>query len=166
MNYLIDGYNMIHRITDLRSHLTGSLEQARAALIARLTAFARHPHHQLTVIFDGDAAAGERKFRPAGIAVRFARPPQNADALIKKIIDEHPKKKDLTVVSSDMAVFRYAKASGCVALSSESFDHLIRQAEAAEPQGQMQQKNNPKINETEIQEWMQRFNDRPDDDER
>ncbi|HDQ44170.1 MAG TPA: NYN domain-containing protein, partial [bacterium] len=50
---LIDGYNLMHRIPEIRSGMKNDLEGARERLILRLSSYAALHRARLTVVFDG-----------------------------------------------------------------------------------------------------------------
>jgi len=58
---IVDGYNLIRRLPELREYERESLEAGRAALLQMLAAYRRaRGHHRFTVVFDGGA-------RPPGL---------------------------------------------------------------------------------------------------
>ncbi len=133
---IVDGYNLIRRLPDLRQVEGESLEAGRAALVQMLAAYRRaRGHHRITVVFDGGSrpaglAATERV---AGIDVRFSPPGQTADAAIRRLAQEG--RAGALIVSSDREVARAAAAAGAAAASCEEFAARLESARLAELKG-------------------------------
>ena len=133
---VVDGYNLIRRLPDLRERERESLEAGRAALVKMLAAYRRaRGHHRITVVFDGGArpaglAATERV---AGIDVRYSPPGQTADALITRLAREG--RAGVLVISSDREVARVAAAAGAAAASCDEFASRLEAAQLAEMKG-------------------------------
>ncbi len=158
MHYIIDGYNVIHRIEALRIQLVQSLEKGRTALISRISPFQARHRPEITVVFDGEQSPGASRHEPGQMKIRFSKAPGKADDLIKRLVDECPNKTDLTVVSSDMAVLHYAKASGCRLLSSEQFYQLLSEKKVTDTGDDLGKKGDPQLSRSEIRDWIDLFN--------
>ena len=133
---IIDGYNLIRRLPDLRQYERESLEAGRAALVQMLAAYRRaRGQHRITVVFDGGSnpAGHAGAGRVAGIDVRFSPPGQTADAVIRRLAQEG--RAGALVVSSDREVARAAAASGAAAASCEEFAARLEAAELAALKG-------------------------------
>src|SRR5574337_524698 len=110
---VVDGYNLIRRLPELRECEREGLEEGRAALLRMLVAYRRgRGHHRITAVVDGQggpagpAGAG----RTAGIDVRFSRAGETADGLIVRLAQEG--RAGVLVISSDREVARAAAAAG------------------------------------------------------
>lgn len=133
---IVDGYNLIRRLPDLRWYERESLEAGRAALVQMLAAYRRvRGHHRITVVFDGGANAtgSHGPQRAAGIDVRFSPPGQTADGVIVRLAQEG--RTGTLVVSSDRAVARAAAAAGAAAASCEEFAARLEAAALAALKG-------------------------------
>ncbi|MCB0833870.1 MAG: NYN domain-containing protein [Bacteroidetes bacterium] len=153
-HWIIDAYNVIHRIPRFRSRLGTALEQARASLLKTLQGFARSQRASCTVVFDGADVASQLPDRAGGLNIAFAKPPRKADDVIKKLVDDLKNRSQITVVSSDLEVYRYAKASGCKVMTSEEFDAKVR---ARVSSGESDQKEEPNLSAGEKEEWLNLF---------
>lgn len=162
--YIIDGYNVIHRIDRFRAQMVQSLEKGRSALITKLSSFQSRRRVSVTVVFDGDHAPGVYPESRGSVEILFSKPPKKADDLIKRLIDEQHHKKDITVVSSDMAVMHYAKASGCGVMSSEHFYSYMSESGEESVADDLGKKGDPQMSRSEIRDWIDLFN-RPETDE-
>lgn len=150
--YLIDAYNVLHRLTSFRTQLVKDPESARASLIRQCRLiYGRQTH--VVAVFDGSGHTDSS----GGIRVVFSGK-STADQLIKKLIDEEKHRQDVVVVTSDAEIQRYAKNSGCRFVSAETFPSLVRSS----PEETLDEKSNPKMSDKDIQEWMDLFSDRPE----
>ena len=133
---IVDGYNVIRRLPELREREAESLEAGRTALVSLLAAYRRsRGHHRITVVFDGQGgppgpSGGQRM---AGIDVRFSRPGETADRLIARLAQEG--RSGALVISSDREVGRLASAAGAAAASCEEFAARLEAAAVANVKG-------------------------------
>ena len=110
LRFIIDGYNLLNKIPR-PENLT--LRRQRQFLISFLESFkaGMSARNQVAVVFDGKS---QFSFDPAPqgkIKVIFSRD-EDADALIKRIVDDDKDVKSLVVVSDDKEIVRYARAQG------------------------------------------------------
>ena len=122
MRWLIDGYNVIRRDSDLRGREAESLAAGRAALVRRLATLARDCDESFTVVFDGARlrAAGDASADAGGrVEVVFSRPPDTADDVLRRLAARW--RDAAVVVSSDRAVGSGARRAGALAVSAEDF---------------------------------------------
>lgn len=155
LNYIIDGYNLIHAIPSLKKMLAHDAPQAREALVHLLTRLTLNKKIRCTVVFDGVA----RPHRPAGathapLHVVFSSP-LNADARIKSMIEQSKNRSQLTIVSSDREILDFAKVCSCSTLTSQSFSSLLFR----EP-GRGEEKDSTPLSKTEVEEWMKIFSEK------
>jgi predicted RNA-binding protein with PIN domain len=84
MRILIDGYNLIRRVPDLKRLERTDMEKARDALVRELSVYRMGKKHRICVVFDGAEAihlgSGAEKVR--GISVRFSPRGSSADQVI------------------------------------------------------------------------------------
>ena len=112
---LIDGYNVINRLPELKASLDGGLENARNTLAFLISRWSqRHPAVECVIIFDGDLRfQGGGDQRLAGIRCIFSRATHGGDdAIIRFVRDYHGKTSDITVVSDDNNVRNNCRAHG------------------------------------------------------
>ncbi len=126
MKLLIDGYNVIPAIPELRRKLRSDLEEGREAFLKLLGEYKRASATPLdiTVIFDGQRnPGGETSARAHGINVRFSRN-EIADDLILRLLENEL--RGATLVTSDRALRDSAQAAaGALVRSGEFADRLI-----------------------------------------
>jgi len=166
-NYLVDGYNVIHLIPDLKRLVSYDLERARHGLLQRMASFMAGRKGSMTVVFDGDGPNMHQSASYHKIKVRFSSAPEKADPLIKRMIDKQEGKKSLTVISSDQAIFRYARLSGVSALTSHDFLQNISTPSGSGKSAatHIETKYERPLSEDEVDEWMTLFKNGTQDDE-
>ncbi len=132
LHILIDGYNLIKSGALSGIADRGDLQQQREALIEMLAEYKRLRHHPITVVFDGANAPGSltRKERAGGIEIRFSRPGQSADTLIKNMAARQREKA--LVVTADREIARFAESKGATVLNSFEFGKKIARARITE----------------------------------
>jgi len=122
MPYLVDGHNLIPKISGLE---LGELDD-EIQLIELLQEFCRLRRKQVEVYFD-NAPPGQPRARNYGMVLaRFARHGQSADELIHARLQAlGGAARNWTVVSSDHEVQAAARAARAQAISAEAFARLM-----------------------------------------
>jgi predicted RNA-binding protein with PIN domain len=112
---LVDGYNVINRIPDLKVSLDGGLQNARNRLALQVSTWSHeHPGVECVIVFDGAFQySGGRDQRIAGIRCIYSMTSHGGDdELIRFVRDYKGKKFDITVVSDDNKVGNNCRAHG------------------------------------------------------
>src|SRR5262245_833927 len=102
MRYLIDGYNLLHKLEALRRDTTpAAVGQARGRLLRLLHDFHGAEATNVTVVFDARrlprGVPAETEYH--GLRVRFAVGYPEADDLLEELMRSEPAPHTLTVVS-------------------------------------------------------------------
>jgi predicted RNA-binding protein with PIN domain len=128
---LVDGYNVIHRLTELRPSREG-LENAQNRLVLLLSDWRRaHPEFECVIVFDGNPPPGGGPQGTAGTRCVFTRTPHGGDAAIVGFVRDHQgRKSDITVVSDDNYVKNNCRAHGA-AVQPSSFILIRKPAPTA-----------------------------------
>ena len=149
---VIDGYNLIHRTPLLRPGADRTLREARDKLVNLLAWGIGAGEAQFVVVFDG-AEGVQADERHARIDVRFSRPPQKADDLIRSIVEERVEADErVTVVTSDLEVARHPRAMGAaIALADLFLASTLDPAASATPE------KPETLTRKELEEWAEIF---------
>ena len=126
MRLLIDGYNLMFESTSVDPGLDGksALRAARGRMLHLLVDLIDESIRDKTmIVFDAKKAplGLPDKYEYYGIQIVFARDWDSADELIQTEIRRHSAPKTLTVVSSDHAIHRKAKARGAKVIDSDEW---------------------------------------------
>ncbi|MDP2653028.1 MAG: NYN domain-containing protein [Candidatus Omnitrophota bacterium] len=131
LHYLLDGYNVIHKVPAL---VSAKLEDAREGLV-RLVETHRPQgsvNNRVTVVFDGQPGI-VGNVRGGEVAVVFSSG-ESADDRIKRIVDESGNKRSCVVVTDDRDVQYYVRSLGARVVGVAEFLSRMKPAGAA-PQG-------------------------------
>lgn len=160
-HYLIDGYNLMHQLPDLKGRMRQDLEETRNALVVRLSGFAQYRKVKVSVVFDGRDGHERHVSRKGLVKVVFSKSPEEADHVIKRMIDcaRHPRK--WIVVSSDGEIQRFARLCGVQFLKSSDFIKEMRPS----VKSKIENKFVYELSNREVDEWMQLFQMGPERDE-
>ena len=115
MRWLIDGYNVIRRSTELHERERESLEAGRRALLDLLGRIARDRGDQFTVVFDGAGAGGSAG--GGGVRIVFSSARESADRVLARMAVA----QGGAVVSDDREVLRAAARAGAVPITAREF---------------------------------------------
>jgi predicted RNA-binding protein with PIN domain len=117
---VIDGYNLIRRVPELRALDMEDLESGRDSLVQELSAYRARKRHKITVVFDGAEALhlGGCSEKMAGITVRFSARGQSADQVIQNMCREGG--ADL-IVTGDREITDVARRAGVTPVGPDLF---------------------------------------------
>lgn len=149
MEYLVDGYNLLH---------AWDAAADRQRLLDALADFAEREGARVTAVFDGVDLPFPDRGSHRGVAVRFSRTPQDADRLIASCLGKSHHRRDTVVVSSDNAVRTEAKAVGARVLSSREFARRLREAPARGSESR-----DPEGSKVDVEGWARIFGVDPED---
>lgn len=163
MNFLLDGYNLLHALGFATRNMTGKgLERARLKMLDWLSERHGESASRVRVVFDAlHASRGDQSRRTyRGIEVEFAFK-ELADDRIEELILAERQPKSLHVVSNDTRLRDSARRRGCVAWSSDEYvDWLIREQRAGAPDAPQPEKSEEASDE-EMAAWLAAFEKRP-----
>jgi predicted RNA-binding protein with PIN domain len=130
MPYLIDGHNLIPKISGLSLRVINDEEQ----LIELILEFCRRRRKQAEIYFDNSPSGQPRSQNFGLVMARFIRQGQIADDAIQARLARLGKNaRNWTVVSSDKAVQARARAARAHYISSEVFAQQIEQVLSGTP---------------------------------
>ena len=152
MPYIIDGHNLIPKISNLS---LGSLDD-EDQLVDLLQDFCRVRRQKIEVYFDKAAPgqSGARKF--GAVRVHFVPVSSTADdAIFRRLNSLGRSAKNWTVVSSDRAVKAAAQAVHARTLTSEEFARLLHSTMGGP--GDSSQDEDVNITPEEVNDWLDIF---------
>jgi len=155
MPYLIDGHNLIPKISGLSLRAMDDEVQ----LVQRLQVFCQHSGKQVEVFFD-QAPTGQVRTQTYGrVKAHFVHSGRTADdAIISRLRTLAGSARNWTVISSDRQVMSAARAVHARVLTSEEFADLLQSVtskEVPERDGDADLSLSP----SEIDEWLKLFGD-------
>jgi len=150
MPYLVDGNNLLGVMTGRRPDGDGG----RKALIQLLNDYARKKGSKIAIVFDGPPVAGYNKTMHYGpVTATFAGPESDADSVIKRRVKQSRHPKELIVISSDSAVYQFARTHGAQARKSQTLYQDMISLQAGNDQQQVERN----LSGSEIDEWLDYF---------
>lgn len=121
MRLIVDGYNLIRKVSALSQAETVSLEAGRRRLLDCLSGYQRRTGHRILVVFDG----GPGRDCHNRVEVRYHNP---ADDLIVSLSGPNT-----LIVTSDMEVTNRASARGAMTCTSEEFRGYLLPCSRSDP---------------------------------
>jgi predicted RNA-binding protein with PIN domain len=180
---VIDGYNLILRSPAFRPDDRRDLAAAREKLVNLLSWAVGRGEVEFVVVFDGaETAFGPpRTSRSGRVTMRFSEPPDDADALIRRLVEEYADRaRPVTVVTADLEVASHARTHGATVVLADLFaaslfpervaeDVARQKRERAGAQGESAAADKPLgFSKKEMQEWLRLFSEqgeKPEGDE-
>jgi len=149
MPYLIDGNNLMGSWGGTRP-----AGDRRAEVVRRVASFCRVRGARATLVFDGAPLRGDVASQQLGsVCLRFPRPGQDADSVIKDLVEKAPRRAELIVVSSDKALYSYVKTLGAKVLRAHEWNALERRRSRGR-EGEASEKPD---REEDVEGWLERF---------
>lgn len=146
MPYLIDGNNLL-------GSWGGRAVGGRDDVLRRVAAFCRARGARAVLVFDGRPMRDELPVQTLGpVELRFPEPGQDADTLIRSIVDRSARPAELIVVTSDKALYSYARTRGAAVLRAHEWNRVERSLRAA-PEGAAEKP----AREDDVEGWLRRF---------
>ena len=153
MPYLIDGNNLLGSWGGPRSG-----DDRRGEVVRRVAGFCRARGARATLVFDGQPLRTELESQVLGaVALRFPRAGQDADTVIREIVDRAARPADLIVVTSDKPLYSYCRTRGAQVLRAHEWNALERaQSSGAGPAAGGGAGEKP-AREADVEGWLRRF---------
>jgi len=128
---LIDGYNLIHSLPELKSLISVNLDAARGALLDIISNYRGMCGFDILVVFDAYnvKGPGRETERFGNIYVVYTPFAQSADAYIEKYVHQNAGKYDITVVTSDRMEQVIVMGAGCNLLSCADFEYELKRSD-------------------------------------
>jgi predicted RNA-binding protein with PIN domain len=148
--YLIDGNNLLGSWGGPRGG-----NDRRMDVVRRVTAFCRARGAKATIVFDGHPLRSDLATQDLGpVSLRVPPPGQDADTVIRELLDRAPRPAEIIVVTSDKALYSYAKTMGASVLRAHEWNATERRIAPAS--GSSPEKEKPE-REDDVEGWLRRF---------
>ena len=151
MPYLIDGNNLLGSWGGPRGD-----DDRRSEVVRRVSAFCRAKNVKATVVFDGRPLRPDMAAQELG-AVTLRVPPegQDADTVIRELVERAARPAEIIVVTSDKALYSYVKTLGASVLRAHEWNSLERHA-LSSARGASSGSDKPD-HEPDIEGWLKKF---------
>ena len=151
MPYLIDGNNLLG---SWGGPSVGN--DRRHEVVRRVAAFCRARGAKATLVFDGHPLRADLAAQDLGpLSLRVPPPGQDADTVIRELLDRAARPAELVVVTSDKALYSYVKTLGAVVLRAHEWNQLERRV-VARPAGPEKPER-----EEDVEGWLKVFGEKP-----
>ena len=120
-----------------------------------MAAFCRARGARATIVFDGHPLRADMAAQELGpVSLRVPAAGQDADTVIRELVERAPRPADLIVVTSDKALYSYVKtrARRCCARTSGT-----RSSASSSPRGAADGAARSRTAKTDVEGWLKRF---------
>ncbi len=154
MPYLIDGNNVLG---SWGGPARG--DDRRDEVVRRVATFCRARGARAVVVFDGGPLRTDRPQQELGpVSIRVPPKGQDADSVIRALVDSAQAPQDLIVVSSDKALYSYARTRGARVLRAHEWNGLERAVLSGEAQRRNPAAGGEKPErEDDVPGWLKKF---------
>lgn len=154
MPYLIDGNNLLGSWGGPRG-----LDDRRHEVVRRVLAFCRARNVRATIVFDGHPLRPDMAAQDLGpVSLRVPPEGQDADTVIRELVERAARPAELIVVTSDKALYSYVKTLGASVLRAHEWNAAERQVAPGRGPGRGAGPGGEKPEtETDVEGWLKRF---------
>ena len=150
MPYLIDGNNLLGSWGGPSRD-----DDRRGDVVRRVAAFCRARNVRATVVFDGHPLRHDMAAQDLGpVSLRVPPQGQDADTVIRELVERAPRPAELIVVTSDKALYSYVKTLGAAVLRAHEWNFQERRQGRAAGSGSASEKPE---REDDIEGWLRTF---------
>lgn len=118
---IIDGYNLLHVIEEIKVLLHTDIALARHRLVRRIEGTAQRMAPQTTIVFDGQEAGQDPALTSKHLEIYFSPGKHTADTIIERLVAKFPNPEKILVVTSDRAEANAVLSDGAQVMSSLDF---------------------------------------------
>ena len=118
---IIDGYNLLHVIEEIKALLHTDSALARHRLVRRIEGTAHRMAPQTTIVFDGREAGQDDALTSKHLEIYFSPGKHTADTIIERLVAKFPNPEKILVVTSDRAEADAVLSDGAQVMSSQEF---------------------------------------------
>jgi predicted RNA-binding protein with PIN domain len=128
-------------------------DDRRSEVVRRVAAFCRAKGVRATIVFDGHPLRPDLAAQDLGpVSLRVPPQGEDADSVIRGLIERAENPAHWVVVTSDKALYSYVKTLGAAVLRAHEWNAAERQTRAAAPQA-----SEKPDREDDIEGWLKRF---------
>jgi predicted RNA-binding protein with PIN domain len=150
MPYLIDGNNVLGSWGGPTKD-----DDRRAEVVRRVAGFCRARGVKATLVFDGHPLRPDMAAQDLGpLSIRVPHPGQDADTVIRELVERAPRPAEVVVVTSDKALYSYCKTLGAAVLRAHEWNALERRAP---PDRAAPEPSDKPDREDDVAGWLKRF---------
>ena len=122
LNWLIiDGYNLLHQVDELKELLQQDLMIARQRLVRMVENTALKMAPQTTIVFDGKEIGSDDALTSKHLEIFFSPSNLTADSIIERLVSRYEPPEKILVVTSDHAEHATVSSAGAQVMSSQEF---------------------------------------------
>jgi predicted RNA-binding protein with PIN domain len=152
MPYLIDGNNLLGSWGGPKSD-----DDRRGEVVRRIAAFCRARNVKATVVFDGGPLRADMASQELGnVSLRVPPQGEDADTVIRDLVERAARPKELIVVTSDKALYSYVKTLGATVLRAHEWNSQERHA-LSRARDATSVSDKPD-HEVDVEGWLKKFN--------
>ncbi len=159
--YIVDGYNVVHRVAALRECLSAGPAAGRRALLAYCSEWMtrRRDVWLFYVVFDGDSSVHPAEEGAApGVRAVYTETGETADRRVLALAAERAQDAHCVVVSDDREVVSKAREERASAMSASAFFAVLRPergrgGEAADDKTELSPQQKKAINDELLAAW-------------
>jgi predicted RNA-binding protein with PIN domain len=152
MPYLIDGNNLLGSWGGPRAG-----DDGRGEVVRRVAAFCRARNVKATLVFDGHPLRSDMAAQELGLlSLRVPPEGEDADTVIRQLVERAPRPAELIVVTSDKALYSYVKTLGASVLRAHEWNSLERHA-PARGRGASSVPSEKPDREDDVEGWLKKF---------
>jgi predicted RNA-binding protein with PIN domain len=156
--YVIDGNNLLGSWGGPSAD-----DDRRSEVVRRVAAFCRARGARATLVFDGHPLRPDMAAQDLGpLRLRVPAAGTDADTLIREIVDTTERPSELIVVTSDKALYSYAKTAGASVLRAHEWNAIERRLGRAPSPGEGSSRSGSSAGEKpdredDVEGWLKRF---------
>lgn len=118
---IVDGYNVLHQLTELANQPPSDLMGARHRLVRHIEETVHQMAPQATVVFDGREAGNDEALTSAHLEIFFSPANLSADSVIERLVCKSARPEKILVVTSDRAERDTVSSAGAQTMSAREF---------------------------------------------
>ena len=98
---IIDGYNLLHGVDELKDLLASDIELARHRLVRLIENTAHRMAGQTTIVFDGKASGQDAALTSKHMEIFYSPGKHTADTVIERLVAKYETPGKILVITSD-----------------------------------------------------------------